>query len=102
MLVPFTVARNVPAPLVRIGGTSLKPESFAVNSFGPLPAFATAPVRPTATARTTSARIAQVRRIHTLPSTGGRSGVQDRRAEAAGDSPLFAPPAPPREPASRS
>src|SRR5438067_2364025 len=76
MLFPLIVARNEALPLVRIGGTSLKPESLAricAPSCVPLlwPRLEASASDVAASANTTSAPIAQVRRIGTPPFAGG-------------------------------
>src|SRR5947209_623166 len=72
------VARNVPDPLVRFGGVSVKPLSLADRLTDPWSALAADTVSPT-TARATATRIAQALVIPFLP---GRSGRKRRRARA--------------------
>src|SRR5436309_15052115 len=105
MLFPLIVARNEALPLVRIGGTSLKPESLpricapsCVPLLWPRPEASASDVA--ASANTTSAPIAQVRRIGTPPFVGGKLRSLDRRAEAAVS--LRSSPAGPPEPTTQS
>src|SRR5262252_3799167 len=65
-LLPCTVIWNVPVPLVRLGGTSLKPDKLVAKVVAPSSAVATVAVSPMA-ARTASSRIAQARVIQDLP-----------------------------------